>query len=262
MSNTGGSSLLITKSKPPKGVELASANPSEDLPEGGQIAPNSYTDASVIFTPNPALSPINTDPRSVNGTWTLNTDDLTFGVHVVTFTGNIVVPQHGPLNAAGQSTYKYLGCYQDSANGGPRLLAQETDNGANNENGLCQNLAHGAGAVFAGTEYHTQCWYGNAIPSSAFYYPDTNNHCTWTCPADSTQPCGGDGGYISIFYDSTKYNPSTGVCTGCTGSNIPPGGSGGSAGSPVIEKTVGSYSYVGCYTEATSMRALFKCLVC
>ena len=98
---------MITKSKPPEGVELTDANPSEDLPEGGQIAPNSYSDAAILFTPSPELSPINADPRPVNGTWTLNTDDLTFGVHVVTFTGSVVVPQHGPLNAAGQSIYKY-----------------------------------------------------------------------------------------------------------------------------------------------------------
>lgn len=252
MSNSGGSSLLITKSKPPQGVELTAANPTGDLPEGGQVSPNSNADAAVLFAPNPTLSHLNSDPRPVNGTWTLNTDDLTFGVHVVTFTGTVVVPQKGPLNPAGLSIYKYLGCFQDSANGGPRLLSQETDNGANNENGLCQNQAHAGGAVFAGTEYHTQCWYGNSIPSNQFVSPDSTPRCTWTCPADSTQPCGGDGGWINIFYDSTKYNPATGVCTGCSGSAAPPTG----GGAAVIEKTVGSYGYIGCYTEAINGRAL------
>lgn len=243
LNNTGGSSLLITKSKPPEGVELTAINPTGDLPEGAQIAPNSYADGPVIFSPSLAISPPNSDPRFVSGTWTLNNNDLTFGVHVVNFTGTVIVPQHGPLSAAGRSIYKYLGCYLDSANGGPRLLTQSADNGANNENGLCQNTASAAGAVFAGTEYHTQCWWGNTIPNITFFTPESANRCTWTCPADGSQPCGGDGGYINIFYDSTKYNPTTGVCTGC--------GSGGGGGGAVMEKTVGAYNYVGCYTEVT-----------
>lgn len=234
---------------------MTAVNPTGDLPEGSQIAPNSYADGPVLFAPSLALSPINSDPRSVSGTWTLNNDDLTFGVHVVNFTGTVVVPQHGPLNSAGNSIFKYLGCYLDTANGGPRLFAQSTDNGINNENGLCQNQASAGGAVFAGTEYHTQCWWGNAIPNITFYYPESADHCSWVCPADGTQPCGGDGGYISVFYDSTKYNPTTGICTGCSTAVAPVGGGGGAV-TGVIEKTVGPYNYIGCYTEAPTGRAL------
>jgi hypothetical protein len=192
----------------------------------------------------------------VSETWTLNNNDLNFGVHVVNFTGTVIVPQHGPLNPTGNSIFKYLGCYLDSANGGPRLFADSTDNGANNENGLCQTTASAANAVFAGTEYHTQCWWGNAIPNITYYYPESADHCSWACPADGSQPCGGDGGYISVFYDSTKYNPVTGVCTGCSTSVTPVGGGAGGAVTELIEKSVGPYNYIGCYTEATTGRAL------
>lgn len=250
--------MLITKSKPPEGVELTAVNPTGALPEGSQIAPNSYADGAVLFAPSLALSPINSDPRIVNGTWTLNNGDLTFGVHVVNFTGTVVVPQYGPLDSAGNSIFKYLGCYLDSANGGPRLFPESTDNGVNNENGLCQKQASAGGAVFAGTEYHTQCWWGNAVPNITFYYSETADRCSWVCPADGTQPCGGNGGFISVFYDSTKYNPATGICTGCSTTVTPIGGGGGGGGvvTGVIEKSVGPYNYISCYTEATTGRAL------
>jgi hypothetical protein len=239
---------------------LTALNPTTDLPEGSQIAPNSYSTGAVLFAPSLALSPINSDPRIVNGTWTLNNDDPNFGIHIVNFTGTVIVPQHGPLDSAGNSIFKYLGCYLDSANGGPRLFPQTIDNGANNENGLCQKQASAGGAVFAGTEYHTQCWWGNEIPNITFYYPEVDDKCSWVCPADGTQPCGGNGGYISVFYDSTKYDPSTGICTGCS-TPVTPVGGGGGGGAPapvtgVIEHTVGLYNYVGCYTEATNGRAL------
>jgi hypothetical protein len=256
LNNTGGSALLITKSKPPESVELTAINPTGDLPEGSQITPNSYADGPVLFAPSLALSPINSDPRIVSETWTLNNNDLNFGVHIVNFTGTVIVPQYGPLNPAGNSIFKYLGCYLDSANGGPRLFADSTDNGVNNENGLCQTTASAANAVFAGTEYHTQCWWGNAIPNITYYYPESADHCSWVCPANGSQPCGGDGGYISVFYDSTKYNPVTGVCTGCSTPVTPVGGGGGGTVIEVIEKSVGPYNYIGCYTEATTGRAL------
>jgi WSC domain len=211
-----------------------------------QIAPASHADAPVIFAPSVALSPINSDPRQVNGSWILNTDDLSFDVHVVSFTGKVVVPQHGPLTSQGNSIYKYLGCYLDAASGGPRLFSSSTENGDSNENGLCQQQAYAAGAVFAGTEFHTECWYGSNVPNISFYTPESEDRCSWTCPADDTQSCGGIGGYMSLFYDSTKYDPVTGVCTGCSTTPAP----------PAIVQSVGPYSYIGCYTEGTAGRAL------
>jgi iron transport multicopper oxidase len=94
--------------------------------------------------------------------------------------------------------------------------------------------------------------------------------CTYSCIADSTQACGGAGTYISIYYDQTKYTPdagaiplsgsatgpittptgtSTGITSVATSRPSPTGG-------PVIVPSVGAYFYVGCYSEATTGRAL------
>lgn len=116
-----------------------------------------------------------------------------------------------------------------------------------------------------------------------------------------TQPCGGDGTYVSIFYDRTRYTPgpdsipglppvvsssssmtsqissaltsstlsvsqssvsnsvSTTISTGTT-SVISPTSTKPSTTptqtSPAIVRTIGSYSYAGCYTESTKGRAL------
>jgi iron transport multicopper oxidase len=75
--------------------------------------------------------------------------DITFGVHDVGITANIVTRQVGPLISNGSAEYLYLGCYYDG--GGRQLL--KTINNATNENGWCQTYCFGLGYIFAGTEY-------------------------------------------------------------------------------------------------------------
>ncbi|KAI9774328.1 MAG: hypothetical protein M1840_004222 [Geoglossum simile] len=236
ISNRGGSALKITKSKPPEGVELTATNPTGELAEGLNIPPNSSAIGNVLF--EPALRPPNSPPIDVNGTWVLNTDDLTFGVHDVFFHGTSVVPQNGPLLPDGTSRFKYLGCYQDSANGGPRLFPILIDNANANENGMCQTYCQGRNSIFAGTEYHTQCWCGSVPPVQTSFHAESEDKCTWTCPADPSQSCGGEGGYINVYYDSTRYDPAT-----------------GSSG-PSAATKVGNFVSQGCYTEGTGGRAL------
>ncbi|KAK0110038.1 hypothetical protein ONS95_002698 [Cadophora gregata] len=114
--------------------------------------------------------------------------------------------------------------------------------------------------------------------------------CAWSCPGDVTQPCGGDGTYVSIFYDRTRYTPgpdsipglppvvsssssrashtssmstvsqssvstsvSTTVSLGTTSTK--PSSTPTQTG-PAIVRSIGSYSYAGCYTESTKGRAL------
>jgi len=119
--------------------------------------------------------------------------------------------------------------------------------------------------------------------------------CGYSCPGDATQACGGDGTYMSAFYDRTKYVPgpdsipgassvsssssvvssTTSVSSG-TGSSTAAGSMTTSSISsisvptssatttstvatptgPIIVQTIGAYSYAGCYTEATTGRAL------
>ena len=165
------------------------------------ILPGAYAIGSVLFSPAAAV--LNADPVYFSGTWTLNTDDLTFGVHVVNFTGTVISPQVGPQTSSGTSLFQYLGCFLDLVNG-TRIEQTEYVN-ANNTNGLCQTQAEAFGAVFAGTEYMTQCFVGSIIPQASLLVEDY--FCSYACAGDATQICGGSGGYLSVYYDTTKYFP-------------------------------------------------------
>lgn len=141
-----------------------------------------------------------------------------------------------------------------------------------------------------------ECWCGNTPPPSSLYYPEIDKKCTFSCPLDTTQACGGNGGYISVFYDSLNYTPPNGTTvssvstvsstiltsitvstttstTSATTTTTSTGSSSSSTstssttstssststtatGGPSIVPSVGVYTYVGCYTEATTGRAL------
>ncbi|CUS08575.1 unnamed protein product [Tuber aestivum] len=143
LSNTGGSALTITKSKPPEGAELTATNPTGELSEGLKIPPAGSAVGSVLF--QPAVRPVNLAPKSINGTWTLNTDDLTFGVHNVLVQGVILSRQLGPLLPDGTSRYKYLGCYKDTVAG--RLLDKNNNLKLNNENVYYDSLRYNGAAT-------------------------------------------------------------------------------------------------------------------
>lgn len=235
--NQGGSVLEVSKSKPPSGVfrpdDPNALHESQDIPVG-QCA---Y--ATVLFVTN-AEEP-NVPDQVYTNSWTLNTDDLNFGVHVVEITGTLVSRKVGPTNSTGNSVYTYLGCYIDNAPGGRLLQPQQyADN--NNDNGRCQTDCAAGKYIFSGTEYQTECYCGNKPPPSQYKADEAS--CTFACSGDPTQDCGGAGGYISIYYDATRYTPGND-----SSSTTPTGG-------PSVVKTAGNYNYIGCYSEATAGRAL------
>jgi iron transport multicopper oxidase len=98
---------------------------------------------------------------------------------------------------------------------------------------------------------------------NSFSTVESLKKCAFSCPGDTSQACGGDGTYISVYYDRTKYTPgldsipapgssSSGVSSSTsTGTSTAPKPTG-----PTNLPTIGPYSYIGCYTEATSIRAL------
>ncbi len=148
--NEGGSSLEIDKSKPPSGV-FRTSDPTE-LEETQQIVPGACAYGTVEM-----LAPVeeyNIPNLLVNSTWTLNTNDPNFGVHVVEITATIVSQKVGPVNATtGQTIYNYLGCFAESTSG-PRLFPNEpVAAGSTNDNANCQTGCYNAAKyAFAGTE--------------------------------------------------------------------------------------------------------------
>jgi hypothetical protein len=80
ITNTGGTAVTITKSKPPIGGAFAATT---SLPEGSTIAPGASVTESVAFAP--------TGPGYASGNWQINGDDTT-GLHQVQFSGVGTVP--------------------------------------------------------------------------------------------------------------------------------------------------------------------------
>jgi iron transport multicopper oxidase len=80
ITNTGGTTVTITKSKPPIGGAFAATT---SLSEGTTIAPGASVTESVAFTP--------TGPGYASGVWQINGDDTT-GLHQVQFSGTGTVP--------------------------------------------------------------------------------------------------------------------------------------------------------------------------
>ena len=88
IANTGGTTVTITKSKPPVGGAFAATTL---LQEGAEIKPGQTVTDSVTFTPS-ALGP-------QSGTWAINGDDGT-GLHEVSFTGTGTEPATLQLTTA------------------------------------------------------------------------------------------------------------------------------------------------------------------
>ncbi|KAI9051067.1 hypothetical protein LZ554_005175 [Drepanopeziza brunnea f. sp. 'monogermtubi'] len=233
--NNGGSSLQISKSKPPFGVFRIS-DPTM-LHESQLIATGTCAIGEVMFVTN--TEEYNQPDKVFNNSWTLNANDPTWGVHVVQITGTVVSNKIGPKNSNGSTVYEYLGCFKEAKNA-PRLFPNEPLNPSqSNNNGICQAACLTAGPyAFTGTEFYTECWCGDTPPPLAYVDP-TDTLCNYACPGDQNDRCGGND-YISVFYDPTKYIKGTDP----------------SLYGPQTPAQVGNYNYQGCYSEGTNGRAL------
>ncbi|KAF4632806.1 hypothetical protein G7Y89_g5318 [Cudoniella acicularis] len=232
--NSGGSVLQIEKSKPPTGVFHIS-DPSE-LYESQYIPVNQCAYGTVLLVAD--TEEYNVPNMIINNTWILNVDDLNFGIHTIEIIATVVSLKVGPVNSSGQTVYQYLGCFHEGSNG--RLFPNQPYNpGANNDNANCQTGCYGmAQYAFAGTEYSTECWCGNVPPPLA-NQDLTDLMCNFACPGDDNDRCGAPN-YLSVYYDPTKYT---------MGANPALYG-------PQTVQRVGNYLYQGCYSEATTGRAL------
>jgi hypothetical protein len=89
VANTGGTAVLVTKSKPPTGGAFTATS---SLPEGTTIQPGESVTETVVFSP--------TSPGPASGVWAINGEDTT-GLHDVQFSGVGTEPtlvQSGPEN--------------------------------------------------------------------------------------------------------------------------------------------------------------------
>ncbi|GME50293.1 wsc-domain-containing protein [Neofusicoccum parvum] len=122
----------------------------------------------------------------------------------------------------------YQGCYADQS---PSSLALKAYSSDSNTIDLCTQTCASKGYTIAGLEYGSECWCGNSMNYRA--RKTTDQGCTMTCSGNSSQSCGSSY-RLSVF--------SSGTVTIDT--------------KPVSPAQVGSFSLLGCYSEAKSGRAL------
>ncbi|KAJ4022594.1 hypothetical protein NW766_001635 [Fusarium irregulare] len=254
ISNTaapGGVKLGLTVSKPPFGVPgiVRSAN-QVDLAEGTLIAPGQSQTATL--TCNVPKSQWNVPSYNGTAQWTINTNDPTwsFEKRAIQFFCNAVSEQAAPLLPNGQGQYQYVGCFKENNPG--RQLSNLLYANSSNTNEMCINTCGSEGLTFCGTQYRSECWAGNKIPTKKV--DDAN--CNFDCAGSLAQYCGGNGvdgsgAYISLFADTLQWDGSL--------SDSSSSGSGGSTNTPkgpFVNPGVDGYTSIGCYTEATAGRAL------
>lgn len=92
----------------------------------------------------------------------------------------------------------------------------------------CIAFCAGKGFPYAGTEYSVECFCGTSLAAAATKVADTA--CNMPCSGAATEPCGA-GSRLSMFHTNA-----------ITGPGPNPG--------------VNGFTYLGCYSEGTTGRAL------
>ncbi|KUJ19463.1 WSC-domain-containing protein [Mollisia scopiformis] len=198
------------------------------------------------------------------------------------FSGNVTsTTPSGPFVNPGVDGYTSMGCYKEATTG--RALTQEFDLATPTVKN-CVDTCSGKGFTYAGLEYGGECWCGNTLAASSVSAAASS--CSMPCNGNGTEYCGA-GGYLNLYMKgagstsssssilSSSSQTSTGTTsltsslpssltpsltlTGTSSSGTVTGTSSSStptATGPAIKQNVGSYAYKGCWTEATTGRAL------
>ncbi|KAK3945202.1 putative fungistatic metabolite [Diplogelasinospora grovesii] len=127
-------------------------------------------------------------------------------------------------------------------------------------------MANCTGFAYWGTEYGRECYCGNSLAASSSQA--ANADCNMVCGGNQYEYCGA-GNRLELYATSTlsasasATSTSSVVSSTATGSSTVVSSTGVSVSSSAqpsqtlgIKQTVGSYTFVGCQTEGTGIRAL------
>jgi len=87
------------------------------------------------------------------------------------------------------------GCFVD---GNPRALPTQAYNNGANSAATCALACRNLGLRYSGTEYSSECWCGNYLPSNVA----DNSTCSMACSGDASQTCGGPN-RLTVAIDTT-----------------------------------------------------------
>ncbi|KAJ9157373.1 Glyoxal oxidase-like protein [Pleurostoma richardsiae] len=121
--------------------------------------------------------------------------------------------------------YTYQGCYVDV---GRTINAATYGDNVNMTGANCVNYCSSKGYQYAGTEYYDECYCGSSLATGGVLASEAD--CNTPCTGNASEPCGGPN-RLTLYYSSTPVGPKPN-----------PG--------------VNNFTYIGCYAEGTTGRAL------
>lgn len=141
---------------------------------------------------------------------------------------------------------------------------------------LEQCMSDCTGYSYWGVEYGGECYCGNSLAASSTLA--TLSDCSFTCPGNAYEYCGAGNRLEMYLLTSLASSSSSSVVSSTTSVSSSPKSSVSSTSTSVsstskssssissssatatptlgIKQTVGAYSFQGCWTEATNVRAL------
>ena len=150
----------------------------------------------------------------------------------------------GPTVVPSAGAYGYIGCYTDNVS--DRALTGLTNpvSGSTLTVESCANAC--AGYTYFGVEYSDECYCGNSLSGgsamAAGGSDPTQNMCDMTCDGNTNEYCGGPNRLNTYQYNAT-------LASSLPSSSPTPSG-------PITVQTGSGFSYLGCYSDSVSSRAL------
>ncbi|KAH6682060.1 WSC domain-containing protein [Halenospora varia] len=141
-----------------------------------------------------------------------------------------------PPNSA---SFSSLGCYTEGTNG--RTLVEKDYSSDSMTIELCASTCEGY--AYFGVEYYRECYCGNSLVGGSTPAPSTD--CNHECMGDNSELCGGDW-RLNLYQLGPTITPTIST-TASTSSTTSPS---------TATQSSSSYTFQGCYTEATEQRAL------
>ena len=165
----------------------------------------------------------------------------------LTITSSIAPSQTtGPVAVPKASNFALQGCYTEGTSG--RALSAAAF--ANNSMTVEACAAFCSSYTYMGVEYSTECYCDNSIAAGSV--PTSITDCAMTCGGAANEFCGGSNRLSFYKSNATVQNftatSSVPTSTSSTASATSTG--------PATIQTAGTFSYTGCYSEASSGRAL------
>ncbi|KAK4127792.1 heme peroxidase [Parathielavia appendiculata] len=151
----------------------------------------------------------------------------------------------GPAIKPTVGAYTRVGC-QTEATAGRALSAKEVF--ANDDMTLESCAAYCEGFTYFGAEYGRECYCGNNLNAGSVPAPDSE--CNMLCAGDALEYCGA-GNRLELYRLSTVSLSTTEVVTSTTSTT-----SASATATLSRNPIVSPYSFVGCWTEGTGVRAL------